>query len=84
MELIQSRGTIYGTRYYNVLVAGLPINQEEKLFSDMVAWNVENFGKSKWLKSELAPLPHQRWYAYSGSFWFRDKDDMIHFILRWS
>lgn len=84
MELIQSRGTIFGRRYYNVLVTGLTINQEEQVFGDMVGWNVENFGKSKWLKDQLAPVPHQRWYSYSGSFWFREKDDMLHFILRWS
>ena len=45
----------------------------------------EMFGPSKgsiWF-DKRAPDPGERWYANNSKFWFRNKQDLEWFLLRW-
>jgi hypothetical protein len=80
-ELICSEGTVYGKRYYTVQPVGM-VNWKE-----LEEWCVDRFGEcsSIWEETKnLAPKPHQRWYANNRKFWFRDEKDRLLFVLRWS
>lgn len=50
------------------------------MWKDMFNWCEEKFGTAgdPWA-NETA-----RWYANSGKFWFKNDDDHILFLLRWS
>jgi hypothetical protein len=85
MELTQSTGTVYGARYYT-LKPGFFAPWKE-----IISWCVQSFGPvvgSIWADEEWvdgkAPGPGGRWYLNGGKIWFREKDDMAYFILRWS
>lgn len=79
-DLILSKGTIYGSRYYCVE----PIGGNWK---DMEQWCIDSFGETGNIWSEtknLTPEPLQRWYMNNRKFWFRNERDRTVFILRWS
>ncbi len=47
----------------------------------MIEWCVEVFGPSAKMG---VWQPGSRWYANNAKFWFREEEDAIMFILRWS
>ena len=80
-ELLCSEGTVYGKRYYTVQPVGM-VNWQE-----LQDWCVDKFGEcsSIWQETKnLTPKPHQRWYANNRKFWFRNEQDRLLFVLRWS
>ena len=50
-------------------------------WQQMVEWCVETYGPSA---KDGAWTLGMRWYVNNAKFWFRDKEDMAYFILRWS
>ena len=87
VELDCSTGTIYGLCYYTVEPKNLEWQDSRAMWEDMMLWCHGQFGETGSLWDEtknLAPEPHQRWYANSAKFWFRDEADRTMFILRWS
>jgi hypothetical protein len=84
MAITTGKGTIYGARYYWVKPLGWMLNGDNASYSEMVQWNVEQFGNTKWDAGKETPIPGQRWYSSSARFWFKDKDDFAYFLLRWS
>lgn len=88
MAITTGTGTIYGARHYWVHpVPNWDLDGDwggSDIWSEMIKWNIENFGNSKWDAGKETPIPGQRWYASSAKFWFRDKDDFAYFVLRWS
>ncbi len=77
-------GRVYGARYYTAE----PKTDEWREvvpWYDMEAWIEEIFGPSKgsiWF-DKRAPDPGERWYANNSKFWFRNKEDLEWFLLRW-
>jgi len=80
MELIQSEGRVYGARYYTVepIWAWIP-GWYNQYWNDMVAWCVEEYGPT--VTSVITP--GAKWYVNNAKFWFREKDDLAYFMLRW-
>jgi hypothetical protein len=85
MELTQDEGRVYGARYYTVQpVPSWDLYHTQAgvdKWNDMVAWCVETYGPSA---KDGVWTPGMRWYVNNAKFWFRDKDDLMYFILRWS
>jgi hypothetical protein len=57
------------------------------MWEDMMLWCFNQFGEtgSLWKETKnLTPEPNQRWYANNAKFWFRDKQDLEWFMLKWS
>lgn len=85
MELTQGEGRVYGARYYTVK----PVPSWDPAgdwggvdtWHKMVEWCVETYGPSA--KDGVWTLG-MRWYVNNAKFWFREKDDLMYFILRWS
>lgn len=78
-------GRVYGARYYTAeprvddWSVGIP-------WYDMIEWIEEVFGESKgsiWFAKGEAPEPGERWYTNNSKFWFRNKQDLEWFLLRW-
>jgi len=44
-------------------------------------WCVTTFGPTP---VDGVWTPGGRWYANNAKFWFRDKEDMLVFVMRWS
>jgi hypothetical protein len=87
VELDCSTGTVYGLPYYTVEPKNLEWQDSRAMWEDMMLWCQSQFGETGSLWNEtknLAPEPHQRWYANSAKFWFRDEADRTMFILKWS
>lgn len=84
MAITTGKGTIYGARYHWVKPLGWGPYGVLDSYSEMVEWNIEQFGNVKWDAGNNTPIPGQRWYSYSAKFWFREKDDFAYFVLRWS
>jgi hypothetical protein len=70
-----SEGTVYGKKYLTVH----PISGNR--WDAMMAWTVKTFGPSAW---DGVWTPDQRWYANNAKFWFRDKQDLEWFMLKWA
>ncbi len=85
MELTQDEGRVYGARYYTVQpVPSWDFYHTQAgvdRWNDMVVWCVETYGPSS---VDGVWTPGMRWYVNNAKFWFRNKDDMAYFILRWS
>lgn len=73
-----SEGTIYGQKYLTVGP------QSGAQWDKMMAWMVETFGPSGTKDNPGVWTPDQRWYANNAKFWFRDKQDLEWFILKWA
>ena len=74
-KLELSEGTVYGARYLTVH----PTNGTR--WDDMMVWMIKQFGPSAW---NGVWTPDQRWYANNAKFWFRNEEDLLMFVLRWS
>ena len=70
-----SEGTVYGKKY---LTAG---PQSGARWDKMMEWMVETFGPTA---VDGVWTPDQRWYANNAKFWFRDKQDLEWFVLKWA
>ena len=70
-----SKGTIYGTEYLTVH----PNNSDA--WNEMMAWMIKQFGPSA---DNGVWTPNMRWYANNAKFWFREEQDLLMFVLRWS
>ena len=81
-RLIRSEGRHYGARYHTLKPEGYTPNWDNQIWGGMVEWAVEQFGAAGSLWDSE---PHcDRWYVNNAKFWFRDEEDAIMFILRWS
>ena len=74
-KLELSEGRVYGARYLTVH----PNNGSR--WNEMMDWMVSTFGPSA---EDGVWTPDQRWYANNAKFWFRDKQDLEWFMLKWS
>jgi hypothetical protein len=70
-----SEGTVYGQKYLTVH----PTSGAR--WDAMMEWMVKTFGPSAW---DGVWTPDQRWYANNAKFWFRDKQDLEWFMLKWA
>lgn len=78
-----SEGRVYGARYYTV--------QPKCDWGEAVPWYIlqdwieDMCGESSgtiWFDSGV-PKAGERWYANNSKFWFRNKEDLEWFLLRW-
>lgn len=70
-----SKGTVYGTEYLTVH----PNNSNA--WNEMMAWMIKQFGPSA---DDGVWTPDMRWYANNAKFWFRNEQDLLLFVLKWS
>lgn len=70
-----SEGTVYGKKYLTIHP-----NTGNK-WDAMLEWCVNTFGASA---KDGVWTPDQRWYVNNAKFWFRDKQDLEWFVLKWS
>jgi hypothetical protein len=77
-ELILDEGRVYGSRYLTVH----PSNGWH--WNEMMAWMIDTFGPSGTKDKPMVWTPDQRWYANNAKFWFRDKQDLEWFVLKWA
>jgi hypothetical protein len=92
MKLVQREGSVYGARYYTTEPTWT--DGTAKIgWTEMRIWCTETFGETTgsiwadevWVDGEKkTPHPGERWYMNNAKFWFREQEDMIMFILRWS
>jgi len=82
MELEQSESRVSGARYYTVkpIWPWADFAWSYKHWNDMTAWCVEEYGPTP---VDGVWTPGAKWYANNAKFWFREKDDLVYFILRW-
>jgi hypothetical protein len=80
-DLILNEGTVYGAQYYTVepKMTWDP-NWYNQYWQDMENWCVKTFGS----KPKLVITPNARWYANNGRFYFKDREDQMMFVLKWS
>ena len=83
-ELIMQVGSVAGIVYNCVEPRG-------KSWPDMFLWCVETMGKCgnkdadpQWLFRNADFVLHARWYMKESMFWFKDPEDRVMFVLRWS
>jgi hypothetical protein len=85
MELEQGESRVSGARYYTVKpifewwVPG-SLSDTNTTWRDMMEWCVSTYGPSA---NMGVWEPGAKWYANNAKFWFREKDDLAYFILRW-
>ena len=86
MHMIRDEGRVYGARYLTVH----PVISWNHTSTDwgnietwgaMMAWMIEMFGPTA---ADGVHTPGQRWYANNAKFWFRNEEDLLLFLLRWS
>jgi hypothetical protein len=73
-KLICDAGTIYGKRYYTV----------EPIGGDWLAmeeWCLKQFGEEASIFDDALL---GRWYMNNRKIWFRDEQDQMFFVLKWS
>lgn len=83
MELKQCEGRVYGARYYGVEPIwgdGYLAGWYNQRWNDMLAWCVETCGPTP---IDGVWTAGAKWYVNNSKFWFREKDDLAYFILRW-
>lgn len=82
MELAEGR--IFGSRYYTVH----PVPTWEvgndwgnlESWPKMVEWCVDTYGPTP---KDGIWTPGCRWYVNNAKFWFRNREDVTLFLLRW-
>lgn len=87
VELVRGTGTVYGLGYHTVEPRNLEWQDTRNMWEDMMLWCRNQFGETGnlWRETKnLTPEPHQRWYANDRKFWFRNEEDLVMFVLRWS
>ena len=80
--IIQEQGRHHGARYYTLKPEGYTPNWENQTWHEMVEWCVEQCGIAGDVWGEEGVC--HRWYVNNAKFWFREQEDAIMFILRWS
>jgi hypothetical protein len=83
MELRVGEGRVYGAVYYTVW---------PKFYAHAETWFRSDWNKmTEWCENTYGPTPEDgiwtpgaRWYANDGGFLFRNEDDSMMFVLRWS
>lgn len=79
MKLEVEDGTVFGDPYYRVVDRhGLWSSDGQVQWRPMVDWCENSFG------FRIEKGPGARWYLGQGSFWFKDKQDLTLFMLKWS
>ena len=79
------QSTAYGRPYHTI-----PRGKEWGTFVAQVRWCDEQFGQTTSSithaegASKRMSLPNERWYTHDDHFWFRDEQDYMWFMLRWS
>jgi hypothetical protein len=87
MELEKGEGRVFGARYYTIrpnFEWWMPSSQldfTDTTWRDMSEWCADIYGPTP---SDGVWTPSARWYENNAKFWFRERDDMIMFLLRWS
>ena len=81
MEFEIDERRISGARYYTVKpLFEYWFGTEPKKWNNMVEWCVETYGPTP---VDGIWTPGSRWYTNNSKFWFRTKEDLEWFILRW-
>jgi len=84
MELELSEGHVYGTQYYTVHpVPTWDLSRDWgniETWQAMMDWVIDTFGPGP---EDGVWTPDARWYANSAKFWFKNKQDLEWFVLRW-
>jgi hypothetical protein len=84
-ELILSTGTIYGEPYLTVEPKGYQWRMgDSPVWDEMLEWVIKTFGPCEHTNGPGVWTPHQRWYANNAKFWFKNEEDQLMFVLRWS
>ena len=80
-DLILDEGRVYGSRYYTVepKMTWDP-NWYNQYWHNMENWCKDIFG----LSPSTVVTPNARWYAFNSRFYFREKEDQMMFVLKWS
>lgn len=85
MELVLDEDQVYGARYHTVkpmYAWDIEYNWHSiKPWHDMVAWCVKTYGPTP---KDGIWTPGARWYVNNTKFWFRNQEDQVIFMLRWS
>ena len=78
LTFIIDEGRVYGARYYTA--------QPQCEYGETIPW----YTMEDWIEEMFGSQPKDRvftpgarWYANSSRFWFRNKEDLEWFILRW-
>jgi len=81
MQFEHDEGRIHGARYYTVKPLFEHWLSDNTIWRDMTEWCVDTYGAS----AEMGVwTPGARWYANNSKFWFRDEEDKLMFVMRWS
>lgn len=72
-----STGKVYDQEYHTAA----PINASKE-WPSMMSWMIQTFGPVT--AKDGIWTPGQRWYANNAKFWFKDKRDLMLFVLKWS
>lgn len=80
-DLILDEGRVYGSLYYTVesRMTWDP-NWYNQCWHDMENWCKDTLG----LSPSTVVTPNARWYAFNSRFYFREKEDQMMFVLKWS
>lgn len=80
-DLILDEGRVYGARYYTAepRMTWDP-NWYNQYWHDMENWCLAAFGP----KPQTVVTPNARWYANNGRFYFKEREDQMMFVLKWS
>jgi hypothetical protein len=80
-DLMLGENSVYGERYYTVEPRMTwDTNWYVQNWNDMESWCNKNFGS----KPKVVITPNARWYAFNGRFYFKDQEDQMMFVLKWS
>lgn len=81
-DFIFDEGRVYGSRYYTV---------EPRMTWDPNWYNQHWDNMERWCSNTLGDIPRDvsrapnaRWYAFNSRFYFREKEDQMMFVLKWS
>lgn len=72
-------GNVYGLPYHQIS----PIVSSGE-WNEMIAWLVGTYGPSGTKEMPGAFSINQRWYVNNARIFFKDKEDLEWFLLRWS
>jgi hypothetical protein len=79
---------VQGKRFYTAEPSLFPIpihpyNYAPPPWKEMEEWCIENLGINE-VTWNRWPSPSDRWFMNDAKFWFRDQQDMMMFVLRFS
>lgn len=80
-ECVLSQGTVYGVEYHLVEPRGIS-------WREMESWARKQYGPpgSIWdirRPDVVNPQANCRYYMNDSKFWFKDRQDLVVFLLRW-